>query len=116
MGSYGLGFDTRQLRFRLCSLCGGPEADGMRWAGEVREGWRERTSTDQCMPNGRQHRPNPEWVGGQNSERLFSAWRAVKSQGMERPVEVARESRVGVIRQPTRLSVDEGPGWPAVHI
>jgi hypothetical protein len=29
MGSYGLGFDTRQLRFRLCSLCGGPEADGM---------------------------------------------------------------------------------------
>jgi hypothetical protein len=81
MGSYRLGFDTRQLRFCLCSLCGGPEADGMRWAGEVREGWREKTSTDQCMPNGRQHRPNPEWVGGQNSE----------SQGMERPVEVARE-------------------------
>jgi hypothetical protein len=115
MGSYRLGFDTHQLQFRLCSLCGGPEADGMHWAGEVREDGRK-TSTDQCVPNGRQHKQNPEWVGGQNSGRLFSVWQAVKSQGMVPPVEVARESRVGVIRRPTRLSVAEGPGWPAVYV
>jgi len=87
----------------------------MRWAGEAREGWRENGLYRPVHAERESAQKKPEWVGGQSSNRLFSAWRAVKSLGMEWPVEGRERQPRGHNVLTNRVSTAQGPVRPAVH-
>jgi hypothetical protein len=108
----GLGFGIHRLRYSSVLLVWGGEADGMRWAGEAREGWRENGLYRPVHAEREAAQTKPEWVGGQSSNRLFSAWRAVKSLGMERPLE-GREGEPCGRNVSTNSALDGSGAWQA---